>query len=160
MTAAQERAEVQMEKVRQASERTRCEIIDLLNNRDLLQPEGEQGARQVTVQTQKPVGNTHRQLQVPDEQLTFHPFSDTTRPPQPQNTDRWPMQTRATKSWDDIPSQSKSYHEGDRYGPVPMTSHYVMIEKLGPISEVRRALVDGKLEGNSRMVKEYNRHGR
>lgn len=40
-----------------------------------------------------------------------------------------------------------------------MTARYFMIEKSGPMSKLRRALDDGKLDGNSRMVRAYNWHG-
>lgn len=41
-----------------------------------------------------------------------------------------------------------------------MTSHYFHIRKAGPITTLRRALVEEKLGGNTRMVRAYNRHGR
>lgn len=41
-----------------------------------------------------------------------------------------------------------------------MTSKYFLPVKSGPLSELRRALVDWKLNRNSRMVRADNRHGR
>lgn len=41
-----------------------------------------------------------------------------------------------------------------------MKSHYLYIDKTGPISRNRRVLVDGKLGGDVKMVRDYNRHGR
>lgn len=62
--------------------------------------------------------------------------------------------------WNDIPLQSEAYSARLYAGTIRMISHYLFIEKVGPMSRLRKVLIDGKFGGEGRMRRRYNRHGR
>lgn len=65
-----------------------------------------------------------------------------------------------TATWDTIASETDRYSNSHREGPVKTVPHYFFIDKAGPISKLRRALVYAKLGGDFRMVRAYNLYGR
>lgn len=80
------------------------------------------------------------------------------------NGREWPKHMEGTGRsgvhWDNMSAETRGNRRGDSDGTVKMASHYFFISKAGPVSHLRRALVEDKLEGNTQMVREYNRHGR
>lgn len=159
MVAAHGRDEGKMTEEKEVAKGMRNEILELLKSNREPQEGEELENRQLTIQIQAPTPGQASKIPYRVQPLDFWPLSDASRNPQRRTEDRLPPQPRVLKCWDDIPSQSSSYSEGNSQGPVRMRSQYFLIDEFEPISELRRALVDGKLGGNSQIFRANKRHG-
>lgn len=65
---------------------------------------------------------------------------------------------RTLKQWHEIAAEVGGYNDGHR--TVRMCSHYFIRNKAGPNRELRCSIVEGKIEGDIRMVRAYKRDGR